>query len=113
MQEEGEHWIAGLKQLTCTNGDRVSRRFLAYLMHLERPIASARVFHLRGRAASLSSFHGLGLHAMLTDIEGLPSQFGQTERLETLIFFVAVFYLSGPKSVRHNPQNCQPLVTGN
>jgi hypothetical protein len=35
---------------------------------------------------------------------GIPSHWVKTQRLETLIFFVAVFHLAGPKLVR---ENCQ------
>jgi hypothetical protein len=47
---------------------------------------------------------------MMTNTEGIPSHFVKTQRLETLIFFVAVFHLSGLESVK---QHDQPLITGN
>jgi hypothetical protein len=50
---------------------------------------------------------------MLTETDDIPSHFVKTQRLETLIFFVAVFHLAGPKLVRQNYQNDRPLVTGN
>jgi hypothetical protein len=47
---------------------------------------------------------------MMTDTQGIPSHFVKTQRLETLIFFVAVFHLSGQESVK---QHDQTFVTGN
>jgi hypothetical protein len=50
---------------------------------------------------------------MLTNTDGIPSHFVKTQRLETLISFIAIFHVSKPKSVRQNHQNDRPLVTGN
>jgi hypothetical protein len=50
---------------------------------------------------------------MLRDTDGIPSHLVTTQELETLIVFVAISHLSGPKSVKENCQHDQPLVTGN
>jgi TPR repeat protein len=41
---------------------------------------------------------------MLTDIDGIPVHLAKVQRFETLIFFVAVFQMSGPKWVSQNHQ---------
>jgi hypothetical protein len=46
----------------------------------------------------------------MTDTGSIPSQFVETQKLEILIFFVAMFHLSGPESVK---QHDQPLIQGN
>jgi hypothetical protein len=53
------------------------------------------------------------MHPMLTDTDGIPSDLVNTQKLEILIFFVVVFHLPGPTSVRQNRHNDRHLVIGN